>query len=149
MHFEESLGFQINHAGRRLSQLLTNRFQPFEITTEQWTVLNRLAEKDGISQKELAQKAEKDPTNLTRILDQLERKGLVVRQPNASDRRSYLTLITDKGRALNEQLIPIEQETMRSVMSGLADEQLAQLRIMLRHITEKANDSIREMEEAP
>lgn len=109
MKLEDSFGFLINHAGRRMSQLLTLHFQAYDITTEQWTVLHRLAEQDGISQKELARRTEKDQTNITRILDHLQRKGLIERRANASDRRSFLTYITDKGRGLDQTLVPIEQ----------------------------------------
>lgn len=145
MKLEDSLGFMINHAGRRMSQLLTIRFQPDDITTEQWTVLTRLAEQDGISQKELARRAEKDQTNMTRILDQLERKGLIERKANAADRRSFLAFITAKGRSLNEKLVPVEQEVIGSVMAGLTEEELRILRTALRHVADKANLSIREL----
>lgn len=147
MRLEQSIGFMINHAGRRLSHLLTCRLQPFDITTEQWTVLNRLAERDGTSQKELARRAEKDQTNLTRILGQLERKGLIERRANAADRRSFLTFITEKGRSLNETVVPVEQEVIRTLLEDLSAEQIQSLRATLSHITEKANSGIRELGE--
>ena len=146
---EDSLGFLINHAGRKARALLGMRFQPYEITTEQWTVLNRLAEQDGLSQKELARRAEKDQTNLTRILGQLERKGLVVRKTNESDRRSELPYITEKGRALNDVLVPIERDVVLSIVRGLTEEQTAALRSMLLHIAEEAGRLIRESEVTP
>lgn len=147
MNIDHSLGFMINHAGRRLSHLLSIRYQPYDITTEQWAVLNRLAERDGISQKDLAQRAEKDQTNVTRILDQLERKGLVERRPNAVDRRSFLTFITDKGKSLNEVLLPVEKEVINSVLHGLSEEEKDLLRAMLNRITRNANRIINEVEE--
>ncbi|MBP1153321.1 MULTISPECIES: MarR family transcriptional regulator [unclassified Paenibacillus] len=147
MNIDHSLGFIINHAGRRLSHLLSLHYQPYAITTEQWTVLNRLAEQDGISQKDLAQRAEKDQTNITRILDQLERKGLVERRPNAVDRRSFLTFITDKGKSVNEVLLPVEKEVINSALQGLSKEEIDLLRVMLNRITRNANRIINEVEE--
>lgn len=147
MKLDHSLGFIINHAGRKISHLLTLHFQPYDITTEQWTVLARLAEQDGISQKELALRAEKDQTNITRILDQLEKKGLVERKPNVQDRRSYLAFITDKGRRLNQKLLPIENEVIQSVLHGLSDEQIHSLRANLAQITREASARIQEVEE--
>jgi DNA-binding MarR family transcriptional regulator len=146
---DDSIGFILNHAGRRVSQLLTSRLQPYGITKEQWTVLTRLAEQDGISQKVLAQRAEKDQTNLTRILDQLERKGLVERRANAADRRSFLTNITAKGEELQRTLAPIEQQVVQEVTGGLSAGQIAELRALLTHITHQANHYIREVEEHP
>jgi DNA-binding MarR family transcriptional regulator len=149
MALDDSIGFILNHAGRRVSQLLTSRLQPYGITTEQWTVLSRLAEQDGISQKLLAQRAEKDQTNLTRILDHLERKGLVERRANAADRRSFLTHITAKGEELESTLAPIEQQVVQEVTGGLSAGQIAELRALLTHITHQANHYIREVEEHP
>lgn len=146
MNIDHSLGFIINHAGRRLSQLLSLHFQPYDITTEQWTVLNRLAEQDGITQKDLAHRAEKDQTNITRILDQLQRKGLVERRPNSVDRRSFLTFITDKGKSLNQVLLPIESQVVNSAMDGLSKEDMERLRAALILITRNANRTINELE---
>lgn len=147
LKLDDSLGFMLNHAGRRVSYLLSLRLQTHGITTEQWKVLARLMEQDGINQKDLAQRAEKDQANITRILDQLERKELVERRANAVDRRSFLTYMTEKGRALTEILIPIEQAVVGSVLGNLTDEQTANLRALLIHITDNANTCIHEVEE--
>jgi len=136
---DDSLGFILNNAGRKVSQLLSLRFQPFEITTEQWTLLNRLIEEDGISQKDLAKRVEKDQTNVTRILNQLERKGLVERETNTQDKRSFLTFVTEKGKKLNETLIPIENQVVTSVLEGLPESQIKELAKTLIYITKKAN----------
>jgi DNA-binding MarR family transcriptional regulator len=145
---DSSFGFILNHAGRRLTQLLNSHFQPYDMTTEQWAVLNRLADEDGITQKLLAVRAEKDQTNITRILDQLERKGLVERRANETDRRSFLTFITEQGKALNDILTPIEQKVIASVLSGFSDEQTTILREMLNQLTNQANACIKEVEDS-
>ncbi|OPH48806.1 hypothetical protein BC351_38195 [Paenibacillus ferrarius] len=146
MKMENSFGFVLNHAGRRMTQLLNVSFQPYDITTEQWVVLSRLVEEDGITQKLLAIRAEKDQTNITRILDQLERKGLVERRANETDRRSFLTYITDQGRALNDILTPIERRVIASLLSQFSEEQVHLLRNMLSQVTNKANEGIKELE---
>ncbi|WP_047155127.1 MarR family winged helix-turn-helix transcriptional regulator [Aneurinibacillus tyrosinisolvens] len=146
MKLDDSLGFVLNNAGRRVSQLLSLHFSPYGITLEQWTVLNRLAEQDGINQKELARRTGKDQTNVTRILDQLERKGLARRKPNAGDRRSFLAVVTEDGRKLNEILVPIEAEAIHTVMKDLSENEILQFRELLRKITENASLQIEELE---
>ncbi|MEW9670571.1 MarR family winged helix-turn-helix transcriptional regulator [Ammoniphilus sp. 3BR4] len=146
MNLDQSLGFLINNAGRRISQLLTIHFQPFGITPEQWTVLNRLAEQDGINQKDLSLRVGKDQTNVARIFDQLERKGLAKRKPNPEDRRSFLAVLTEEGRLLNEKLTPIEQEVIQSALTGLPDQQVEQLKKWLKQITDQSTKLIKEME---
>jgi DNA-binding MarR family transcriptional regulator len=146
LKLDDSIGFILNNAGRKVSHLLSIHFHPYGITLEQWTVLNRLAEQDGINQKELSKRVGKDQTNVTRILDQLERKGLARRKPNTEDRRSFLAVITDEGNALNQKLIPIEQEVIKTVLSGLSKNEIAQFREILRKITETANMQIEGLE---
>jgi DNA-binding MarR family transcriptional regulator len=145
---DNSFGFILNHAGRRLTQLLNSHFQPYDMTTEQWVVLNRLADEDGITQKLLAVRAEKDQTNITRILDQLERKGFVERRANETDRRSFLTFITKQGKDLNDVLTPIEQKVIDSVLSGFTEEQTSILRGMLIQLTNQANACNKEVEDS-
>jgi DNA-binding MarR family transcriptional regulator len=146
LKLEDSLGFVLNNAGRRVGQLLSIRFESYGITREQWIVLNRLAERDAISQKDLAKRVEKDQTNVTRIVDQLERKRLVERRPNVEDRRSFLVCITDEGRTVNDKLIPIEAEVIMNVLENISEEKIAEFREVLRQITENANMRIKEME---
>ena len=144
---ETSLGFMLNHTGRGIGHLLNLHFHKYDMTTEQWTVLNRLAEQDGISQKTLAIRAEKDQTNITRLLDQLERKGLVERTVNPDDRRSFLITITEKGRDLNNKLVPIEHQVVSQIAEHLSEERLELLWGCLHQITEQANQMISEVEE--
>jgi DNA-binding MarR family transcriptional regulator len=136
---DDSIGFIINQAGRRLSQLLAIRFSAFDVTTEQWSVLSRLCEQDGISQKDLAGRVGKDQTNITRILDQLERKKLAERRANPDDRRSFCAFVTDAGRSLQSRLAPIEVEVLASVTEGLTEQQCTILKQLLIQLTDKTN----------
>lgn len=142
MKLDDSIGFIINRTGRRISQLLGHRFAPYEVTTEQWSVLARLGEEDGISQKDLAFRVSKDQTNVTRILDQLERKGLIVRKPNPEDRRSYLPFVTEEGRRLYEKLVPIEEEVVAAVTAGISPEETDALIKLLARIADNAAEKL-------
>ncbi|WP_134701284.1 MarR family winged helix-turn-helix transcriptional regulator [Ammoniphilus sp. YIM 78166] len=143
MKLDDSLGYLISNTGRKLSNVLTNQFTRYNITTEQWTLLNRLVEWEGISQKDLASQTEKDPANVTRILDQLERKGLAVRRLNPNDRRSFLIYATSKGEELNHRLIPIEEQTVQRLLKGLSEQQVQMLKETLNQIAENANTMMR------
>jgi DNA-binding MarR family transcriptional regulator len=131
----------ISNTARKLSQQLSSSFQSFDITSEQWSVLNRLAKQDGITQKELSLRAVKDPTNLTRILDQLERKGWIRREANQEDRRSFLTYVTESGRSLNEKLLPLEAEFIENISSGLSVSEMTILKKTLSQINENIGRS--------
>lgn len=131
---QDSLGYILANTGRKLTQHLTLKFEPYGITSEQWSVLHWLTIKDNITQRELSKRTEKDPTNITRILDQLERKGWIERKANATDRRSYLIYVTPSGRALSELLLPIEQEVTSYIEALLSQNNLDSLKLSLRTI---------------
>lgn len=135
---EHSIGFLLNRTARRMSAALAARFEPYDITPEQFGVLRRLAEEDGITQKELAERTAKDQTNMTRLLDQLERKGLIERRQKADDRRCYLIYGSAKGHRLGETLAPIEEEAMGEMLAGLSEMQIAELRRTLDVIASNA-----------
>jgi DNA-binding MarR family transcriptional regulator len=131
---EESLGFIISRTNQKLSNYLTRKFKSYDITPEQWGLLNRLWEKDGISQKELSEISIKDQTTVTRILDKLERKGLIKRQTSPDDRRSFLIFLTDTGRSLENKLVPIAYEVLDEALQGLSEEEIKQMKLLLNKI---------------
>lgn len=57
----------------------------FDLTVDQWVLIDHIFRKQGISQNELAEMTFKDPPTVTRIIDLLEKKGLVERGPAAGD----------------------------------------------------------------
>lgn len=148
MKMDESYGFLVNHAGRRMSQAISLGFAPYDITVEQWVVLHRLSEQDGVSHKALGVKAEKDPTNITRIVDQLTRKGLVERRSHPDDRRCSLLFITEAGRELDAVLTPIEQKVIADILEGLEPTDVVALGKALQHIATRACACTQKMEEA-
>jgi DNA-binding MarR family transcriptional regulator len=130
---DESLGFVVNRAAQQLANALAQGLAPHDVTPQQWAVLNRLWEEDGLSQQELAERTFKDPPNTTRILDKLQRKGLIVRRPDASDRRVQLIYLTDQGRRLRDVLVPLAQQVLARACAGISeDERATVLRVLKR-----------------
>jgi DNA-binding MarR family transcriptional regulator len=123
--FDDSVGFLVNRAAIRLKNELWKAFKArgFNITPEQWGVMNCLWEEDGRTQTEIAERILKDKTNLTRMLDIMEREELVERRPHESDRRSYRIYLTGKGRRLEEELIPIAAEINETAVHDLTGQE--------------------------
>ncbi|RNB90711.1 MarR family transcriptional regulator [Brevibacillus fluminis] len=121
---------------RKISNLLMHRLKEHDITPEQWAVLYRVSEREGMIQKEIAERAGKDRPTTTRILDALEAKGFVVKQAGEQDRRSFLVFSTEKGRALIEQIVPIEKQTIADATDGISTADVELLHRLLRQIGE-------------
>jgi DNA-binding MarR family transcriptional regulator len=90
----------------------------YDITPEEWVILNRLWQKEGRSQNELAETTIKDKTTVTRLLNRMENKGLVVRQSSNEDARVILVHLTPYAKELETVLIPIAEELL---FAGVAD----------------------------
>lgn len=133
---DKSIGYLINKTAIKLKSELFNNFKSggFNITTEQWAVLACLKEKDGRTQNEIAEKLIKDKTNVSRILDGMQKKQLIERCAHESDRRSFRILITQKGKALVEGLIPIARRLNQTAADGLDNKDIRELERLMQVI---------------
>ena len=136
---EEPVPRLIYHLGQDIKNLAEKILKPFDLTIEQFQPMKLLALSPDLSQRQLGEHCNKTPANLTRILDRLESKGLVKRQPSPHDRRSFLLALTSEGEALVQQSIEILEEFTSELLEGINDQQQAALRQALKQITNNIN----------
>ena len=128
---EDSLGFAIHRTDMRLKQMGAQLLRPYGLTPEQFGVLATLCSRDGMNQRELADHLVKDRPNITRMLDKLQRKGWVERQPDPADRRVHRLHATAEGHDLMAQLSPQVLALRQRMFSELSPEEQAALRDLL------------------
>jgi DNA-binding MarR family transcriptional regulator len=90
-----------------------------DLTKVQMILLVRLYFNDGQPQNDLALLTNRDKASLARLLDTMERKGLVVRVPSKDDKRIKLVHITKKGMELYESARPIMKKMIMKVQKGM------------------------------
>ena len=90
--------------GAQGAKKFAERLQPLGLTPAHAGILRMLAQSSGLSQRELATRLHMHASRLVGVVDEMEKLGLVMRNGNAEDRRSYSLGLTAKGR-----------ETMREV----------------------------------
>ncbi|WP_052339595.1 MarR family winged helix-turn-helix transcriptional regulator [Gorillibacterium massiliense] len=125
MILEDHVGFIMTKALRNLNLLFNQEFNRYGITSEQWSLLKRLDDQEGVSIKDLAQGVGKDQGNVTRILDLLEKRGFVKRCSNPNDKRSSLIYFTNAGKELTERLMPIDEKVHQIAVDGLSKNEFA------------------------
>ncbi|UCH09385.1 MAG: MarR family transcriptional regulator, partial [Fidelibacterota bacterium] len=76
------------------------------LTGSQFGVLDALFHLGPLCQKDLGAKILKTSGNMTMVIDNLEKRGLVVRQRQAEDRRHMVVHLTEEGRGVIAQLLP-------------------------------------------
>ncbi|MHC1682755.1 MAG: MarR family winged helix-turn-helix transcriptional regulator [Clostridiaceae bacterium] len=124
MSYDRTIGAFTNLTNRNIAKYLTSHLEEYNITLEQWGVLVRLCEENGLTQKELSQRVSKDQPTLTRILDLMVKKEMVKRAANEKDRRAFNIYITDKGRELKEKLFPIIESLFEKILVDISQEDL-------------------------
>lgn len=87
-----------------LSLLRINRtLAPWELKVRSYSVLALVAADARPTQRELSEFLQLDPSQIVALVDALERRGLVTRAPDPSDRRANILICTDAGRALHAE----------------------------------------------
>jgi len=99
----------IGSIAKRMERLQAQALGQANLTAAQYMVLANLREKDGRPLGELADVMRCSKSTITGVVDTMERKGLVVREPNPGDRRSHLLCLTQQGRALRRSTPELEK----------------------------------------
>ena len=117
----EQLGFSIYRLFSQATNLLRRTFQAegFDLTPEQWGILTRLREAEGMNQSHLGEKTFKDRHNITRILNVLEKRGCIERRADQTDKRVYRLFLTPSGLALQQRLDGIVKTHREAIFKGL------------------------------
>ena len=102
---------------------LSARFKPAEITDQQFNVLRILkgGPKEGYLIREIRSRMISRSADVPRLVDRMDRGGLVSRCEDPADRRGCLVRLTPEGEALEASLAPIHSELCRE-MSGILDD---------------------------
>lgn len=105
---QETVAFRMYRTSRLIRHLHYITFQQsgFDLTPEQWFILNKLAVKSPQSQTELGDSIMDDRPNMTRILLTMEKKKLIVRRADRTDKRKSEVHLTDEGRHVLEACLP-------------------------------------------
>lgn len=105
-HSRETFSTLVYRVNKRLKQGLQEKLRDYDITTDQWIILRKIALDSGkYNQRELADSCFKERAAITRMIDLMEKKQLIYRSTSLADRREYLLYITDEGRSLYESTL--------------------------------------------
>jgi DNA-binding MarR family transcriptional regulator len=133
-NIEKFIGFIIYRTALAMKAALqrTLKERGFDITPEQCGILRVLRDEEGLSQQEIGNILFKDKPNVSRMLDALERKRLIFRQP--TDRRRYSIFLTAEGKKLYEDIHPIGLQLEEKAINGLLAREIESLENMLNKI---------------
>ena len=128
---ENSIAFLINKALVKLKRQLLTNIKNYDLTTEQWSVLARLWTEDGISQTCISRRTNKDLPTITRIVNKLDNKGLIIKKSDPTDSRTTLVFLTKTGEALQKDIDPISTLIETKLLEGLKADEIEELKRLL------------------
>ena len=105
------------------------------LTETQYGVLASLLQAGPLSQGELGRRLLKSSGNITVVVDNLEKRALVVRERNPQDRRSVTVSLTAEGRRLIENVFPRHRQAVVGEMGALTPEEQEELGRLCRKLT--------------
>jgi len=137
-----SLGMQVFLTSKSLERLaeaeMKNRLG---LTGSMWKVILALNLRDGLSQKELAEKIYVDGSTLVPIIDRMERSRLLERRPDPKDRRNNRIFLTKKSESIVDSIVEIILAVRKTIYKGLSNEEIESSRIILKKIMHNADST--------
>tara|TARA_R110002049_G_scaffold185552_2_gene353745 strand:+ start:548 stop:1075 length:528 start_codon:yes stop_codon:yes gene_type:complete len=135
---EERIARLVRLAARAFNRSLQMRLSTEGVTFGQWIFLRILWTNDGLSQRELSEKAQlTEPTAHTALL-RMEELGFIMRRNVGGNKRRQHAFLTQKGWALRDRLEPLAVETNALAVEGLSEEEVRALRralgLMIRNL---------------
>ncbi len=112
----------------------------YSVTPDQIILLTRLWEEEGLSQNEICKLTSKGKSNVTRIIDNLMKKGLVIRKTDPKDRRSTKVYLTEEGKALRDSMLPIITRYFNEAFAGFNEKEFEMFEGFLSRITENLDN---------
>ena len=109
------------------AQLLPLLQREYSMTESQFGVLEALYHLGPLSQGQLSAKILRSGSNLTTVVDNLERDKLVRRERDESDRRVQIVTITERGRALMKSVLPVHVSRIAKLIGVLSCEEQREL----------------------
>lgn len=117
---ERHIGFLISDVARLLRTAFDRRVRRLGLTRSQWLVINRLHRRPGATQSELADMLEVEKATAGRMVDRMEKKGWVVRRPDAADRRVNRLFLTADADLIQRRLAQIAERTVDDALALLS-----------------------------
>ena len=121
---------RLTRAVEALNAHLLNSNNLEGLTTSQLGVLDALFYLGPMFQKDLAGKILKSSGNLTLVIDNLEKRGLVRRERQSGDRRFVTVSLTDAGRELIERVMPLHVDDITAALGALTPEEQETLGVL-------------------
>lgn len=128
-------------AERGYTKILNRAFLQagYDLSREQFELLQVLWEEDHINQQAISKRLQKDKYNVTKLLNTLSKRGFVQRKMDTEDRRNNFVVLTEKGIEARQALTRIEEQVHTDLTFTVAPQEIKSCVWVLRKLTDLMN----------
>lgn len=139
----KEVGVLVNILNCKLKKYMATAFKSegINLTAEQFLVMDALWNQGEMTQQSIAYIIQKDKNSVTQFIDNLEKKGLVQRVVDASDRRVNNIKLSKTGLAMKDNTKEVAIKAINNILDGISEEDLKTFALVLN----KACDNIEKL----
>lgn len=138
---DDQIGFLLRRAHHQASGHFAARLRPYDMNPQQFSTLARLLERGPTAQNSLGESVGMARANIHTMVQRLAKRGLVATRDDPDDSRRRIVELTDAGRALVKELIPLDAQSTEDALAMLDAAERATVYRLLRRL---AGDSGKE-----
>jgi DNA-binding MarR family transcriptional regulator len=139
-NLDDYLPYLLNRAGARIAMSFAEEVRPLGGSLQIWRVLAALRARDGRRMGDLAATTSIELSTLTRLVDGMERRGLVARRRGARDARVVTLHATPAGRRLTQKILPIAERYETVALAGFSAAEATLLKTALRRLFDNMDE---------
>ena len=137
---EQSVGAAVRFTYRQFIYELQDELAPHDISTGMWFFLRVLWDEEGLTQRELGERAGTlDAATVEQLLS-MQSRGLIERRRSPHDQRKMHVFLTARGRALKRTLANIAPDINNIALEGLSEGEIGFLRLALARIRKNLSE---------
>jgi DNA-binding MarR family transcriptional regulator len=130
----EMLPYLLNRVTSRANQIWVKKLREHGLTIGRWHVLTVLTRYDGSRIGTIADLSGGEQPAVSRVIDQMERDGLVARRPSLDDSRAVEVWITMRGREIIDELLPDAEGFVERMLGSFDEAEVRQLMMYLERL---------------
>jgi DNA-binding MarR family transcriptional regulator len=141
LRLESFLPYQLNLVASEVSQALAAIYGArFGISVPEWRVLATLGQFEQITAREIGEHSRMHKTTVSRAVVALEKRGCVARRTNTEDMREAFLTLTEAGRAIYLDILPLARRFADELCRGLSESERAQLNTLLSRLSSRIGE---------
>jgi DNA-binding MarR family transcriptional regulator len=134
------LPYQLSVTSNAVSSLIAERYQArFGLKIAEWRVMAVLGDIGTATQRKLTEATLMDKVAVNRACKVLADRGLIEREPNASDGRSHLLALTKEGKSIHSEVMPLARAMEADIFAVLDPDERAQFSSILDRVFDAVN----------